>query len=1842
MELTGAEALRSRYEYMFWDAVRMHNESAREQGFSLITTSNARRLRREFSAALGGRAKGLDSVGQAINDTLATAGADPIYRLPVESDATFKRQMQEWESITGFDGTDPDMMHFYPVSPYDPRFSDRQSILLSGSDLSFVSSDDFDDPKELIQPSRGLNIVVWRRPFGSGVDAPMAESDDMLTSISDETGLTRLAPYMSESEYHKCAGWVNAGWSRLNPDSEGYDASVKQRRAQLDRSVAILDALRDSGIAYTIQKDANPGQIKACIDGTNVEVRITDTIENQEYIGRVFDNGVQIHYMTSLQRQNRFQPYTQATPEQTVDLVKYALNEPVARWDDPSLGVGEQSDFSIKVKNRQGKNVELALNGAHFSSGGVFCAAIGDMPNQPYGHKVLVRMDASDRRARHAFISDADAARAYIESSVASARENLTQAIDVDRIIAEAVMHEGEEDYYPRFSEDEAVASIQQQYWDLLKGYTDHILRPGRDRDEYMAALEEVGELQLGTPVEQGVFEQRMADLRFSGDPVEQIRAHAEASVDYMVGDVTPDAQGHTFNPDGVARYQSSSAGFFFNEASLVVALRKMSYDIDQLKGPERDLAYIKNQLIEFDLDSARPMATHDNAFVRSMHEEIVDSLRRSGCDVDDANVLIDDNGVVRYTASRIFKRTKDNCDIDVVTGEIGQIFAPDEMGVVETKFAGDENYKSVPGYEAYITHQKQGENKSVAERTRLKGYEQRMREQIRRTIRQDIVGAHQGGGQIGLPASLNGVYRRLFDKRYPLDFLERFEEQGMPREFVEDMIGTEARRVRYDNSLRDGSTVMADWRAQNMSSFDPANDNFDDPYVLTGGSNMSIMDASGDGYFDKVATAGGVNQGITRYLTEDAVVNADGSITPGAADGKCPLLAGELGRYMEFNPFDRQQMTVNNLLQASAVTEKVGIAQMTFGGWTFDDPIVVSREFAEAHGIRNEAGDYRSLVKGDKLSDLNGNKGVISLIVDRNMDIAEAEREGIAEQVEWFKKNPELDVVMAPFPSVSRFNGGSARELMEDVADLQSPYGDVVAGGIGHARLIVTDKSADAKTHAYSDDDVRAGRGRKASAQLAWALNSQNCSAIMREIYGPNNAAVSALREYMVACGMDMDETGRLHMGYEAHEGEERNFFEMPALSYNAKGVLQADKMRRQFITDIGLSGGFAQIPFELDFKAGGSTEELTQGGYQMPILSANLRTGQRLEDDRTIAHDYTRHYGTIFTEAVRWLDLESKKKSLVGDALSDAQARQDACHKRAQLAFDYIQDDIANRVFEGKHNIFRDKIMSRRMSNSSTAIWSADPRLDIDQIAMGPALAREMELDEDGYVLAWRDPVLRDSGVRYLRVKIDDSLTGVAINPVMDKCFDGDFDGDTIGLLKLKTKSAQTEAFNKLSVDANLLDKGMPKEDGLYPLNIQNSLDIKVAHSVNPDLRDEWDTITRFVNKLDAEVEDAYAMDASSAEDKAIKYRHVDALKDIRTQAISKISDYYRNCFAESCGAGVVSFDSIEAHLESLQEVCIDTGAKGSLGKLADYATYLGVDVRQSYDVRDGLRHDLLVVEDVYDHTRSTREDAYGTEYATAVKAFGTGVAGAFSQRGVKALRNECQKAVLELTYPVTQAILQAKHDPVDAKNRYELLISPVRKLWQGYKMEKQLDSDGNVSWGLAKDNSGSPYPATKDEWVHDFMEMYTGEGGLGVDVNPEHVNAVADALSSEDGIIQSIEEFGGRNGAVLDRLAYGGGFDGLVESAVRGEDLFEGKFGAMFAPSVIKDNKAVERLREESNFCADVAYKPIRKSDTKLKPNNPRRRVVDVRLQQWAEMLEQLDGGDSVEAQDAAMSL
>lgn len=92
-------------------------------------------------------------------------------------------------------------------------------------------------------------------------------------------------------------------------------------------------------------------------------------------------------------------------------------------------------------------------------------------------------------------------------------------------------------------------------------------------------------------------------------------------------------------------------------------------------------------------------------------------------------------------------------------------------------------------------------------------------------------------------------------------------------------------------------------------------------------------------------------------------------------------------------------------------------------------------------------------------------------------------------------------------------------------------------------------------------------------------------------------------------------------------------------------------------------------------------------------------------------------------------------------------------------------------------------------------------DPELNLDEIAISPAIAENLGVSNGNYIATWRDPVLADGGVRGLKVVIKEDLVGCAINPIIAQSFEGDFDGDSVALVALKTKAANMDLRNKLS---------------------------------------------------------------------------------------------------------------------------------------------------------------------------------------------------------------------------------------------------------------------------------------------------------------------------------------------------------------------------------------------------------------------------------------------------------
>lgn len=1751
------------YEYLFYKAV----EQARKQSGEIVPISQTKTIRARVDELLAQRGTVLVDPALGVTDCLTAIDAafsekvrdyEPQFGDHSPRDERYQALQREFTRATGVGAQIDPKSARLPISPYDPAWSERATLKRAGTELVYIPDETITrvtagEVEGLADPRHG-NMILWRiDEDGKPYEAGRAMTND------DAAGLTALMDKMSQREYDQVREWVIDGGR--DPQTGRVDRNRFMSAQAVARSAAILEELKSQGVAYEVLRDREPGQIKARVTGTGMEIRLTDT-RQEEYAGaRIYDNGTVLRYSTN-HRVPGGMAVPSPTPAEAVWLLRFAQGQRIEREDLPGTAVGEIG--TSHPERGRGSSIVNVPDSYHVDRESMFVVADYVVPGESAprpGSKIMLRRDAKNRSLPTFFV-DAEPAENYVREAVESARENLRAALGVEELIARAeaeLERTGgaiDEIEPPEYASDSEIAAIQRSYWDVLTGARSELLRPGATEEMYQERLEEIGELQAGEMPDLG-------NLTYGGTAADKVRSHAEDVPFELIGTWEPETHevegewvDQRFDPSRVAKYMTSPTGQWSNLDNLASALRRCGVSPAELMGTSFQATRFKDRIVVFDADRAVPIAEHPSEFMRRIGAMVRESLERNAA--TPSEILVDEQGVIRWRGEKLRR----DGSTTPVSGEIGQVFDVGEHGEIVTRFASGENALIVPGYEARIRAQTPGEAPtSVEERTVLRGYEQLMHERIQYQIAGDLV---SGRSMTGEPASLNAVYSQLYGTKHPVDFIERAttyeldETTGEITARLDDwtatILETEAKRVRYSNEIKQGSTIYAEYRAERDRT-DPADDNVFDAWRLTGGRNMTVLTGKDrnhvrapGGYFDPVMTGGATNQGIVRYLTQDAVVRQDGSIEPGDPEtvtgSRAPLMSRPELATLRYDPFDRQQMTASTIMQSSEITRPTGTALMTFGGWTADDPIVVSREFAERHQIRGAGGQLRDLVVGDKLSDLHGNKGVISLIVDRDMSLDEVRRLDLEREVAWFRDNPDMDVVMSPFSLISRRNAGSARELMGgELDELVDPFktssqlrdGDgATPGGLGRMRFVVTHMAVDEKTKIYDDEQVRAGKGRKASSQLAWALQSQDCPAIMREFYGHNSGAESNLREYLLVTGLDMDADGTLRVIGQAEgvdERPERRLIEMPPLlrtqprkEGGAPG-LNTTAMRKSFGDLIGDRGGDMEIPFPLTYPTGEQTETVSATSWKLPVLSSHLRSGQEFDDGTSVTHDYTRSYQDVFVEACRYRYMAEQ---LEGDGLSAekrAEVRRSMSESvsRAQRSFEAITTDVQNRVLTGKNNIFKTGLMSSRLSDSATMVWTADPRLDIDQIALSSVKAEQLGLSEGDHALVWRDPVLRDAGVRYMHVAIDDRLTGAAINPVMDKSFDGDFDGDAVAVVKLHSEAAKAEALEKLSVPANLLDTGVVGPDGSHPLAMQVSLDTQVALSKDPELADELTSAVKEANRLRF-VDDP---------------EEVAAGREILTE---ELSDIYRRAQREEFGSAL-TFSDREAHLRSVREVCVDTGAKGSEKKLEDYARNLG---------------------DEQGTPGITQEDQEASMFATAIKAHGTGLGGSFSQRAVRALRGADLKAVLEVTYPVTQSILQAKHDAAEARHKYEMLQGPGRDLWRGRKLEHV----GPGQW-RPEFVDGEAVQATAEEWEQQFIEFYEAKDGFNVTVNPDHVSRVARALEDPtSGLIRNLEEDPSLAGTVMDRMAYGGDFNALLAAAKNRESIFDGEKNEQFA--------------------------------------------------------------------------
>lgn len=179
----------------------------------------------------------------------------------------------------------------------------------------------------------------------------------------------------------------------------------------------------------------------------------------------------------------------------------------------------------------------------------------------------------------------------------------------------------------------------------------------------------------------------------------------------------------------------------------------------------------------------------------------------------------------------------------------------------------------------------------------------------------------------------------------------------------------------------------------------------------------------------------------------------------------------------------------------------------------------------------------------------------------------------------------------------------------------------------------------------------------------------------------------------------------------------------------------------------------------------------------------------------------------------------------------------------------------------------------------------------------------------------------------------------------------------------------------------------------------------------------------------------------------------------------------------------------------------------------------------------------------------------------------------------------------AAMALTHPVTQRVMQLKHDsPAEIRRVIDLVQDVNQGLWAGYKIKEIKTDNGDLSFAVDRDpDTKQPVRATPEEWAAQVSRFYSAKHGLNVGApNPEYVRQMAECMTVIDKngkhVVQGYDNFmfsdPDKNGHCpgshpLDDMAYFDNFKKFAKYCEEGANLYSGSVNTTQMPKMIRDN-------------------------------------------------------------------
>lgn len=1006
--------------------------------------------------------------------------------------------------------------------------------------------------------------------------------------------------------------------------------------------------------------------------------------------------------------------------------------------------------------------------------------------------------------------------------------------------------------------------------------------------------------------------------------------------------------------------------------------------------------------------------------------------------------------------------------------GIIGGYITPEKDGsnklVVNNKLRG----YSVPGMRGYID--------TDTGQLKVKRFSQIMRERVRETIANQVMNP--------TTRESSKAYGAL-DTLYTTDSYSTIIDKNINSpEYENTLVKTLLCRVRLDNEIVSAGNAYNEdpdhvkMNVKNLEKLSLKKSNYRRDMMAT--RDIRTIPTEWQSVVDREMTGIGKTMGSSLFLGEGVKINPDGSLLAPdpQAKAKSPLHNLPLFKFNKFDPADRNIMAFNQAIRNVPI-DKVNVAMMTMSGYTENDAAVITAKYAENHKIIGKDGKPRALKRGDKISDLHGNKSTISEIIDPNEKDPER-REKLKREIAIVKANPDLDVIVNPYSSISRLNTGSVHEMQSGpTKQLNNPPEfpgiDLSHVTMGQENYVISvGQRVDEKTQIYDDKSFQDGKARRFSHQLAAGAASADLPKLLSYVYG--NTTEKGWPKFfddIHVLGYDVDKQHRV--GYFDYDKDDAVALETPSKE-EAKEISKLPEYKRRELRNSMFKEAFAQaldksnngekpiimkLPKSYTNMAGNETNKVVVPVAQIKA-DRDLAIKMGLDEKDTkksslmmnnIKNMYNYAAGLDLGATVK-TDENGKKVVNHGHYVYENKY---APEKATEIA-EKMSREVVARDFGSHHNIVKNEIYSSPMKDSATTVITPDPNLDIDEIAVGPDVYKNLKLkDPNESVLFWRDPILRDGGFRFMHVKEDKTLTGAALNPVAVKSMDADFDGDTTGIVPIHDAEVQKE-LEKQRVSRNLINKAAKDPESYLEtgLELQGSLYRQGKNDAQKQLNDPNVT--------------------------------ADTVRKIVKEGFNNDKAY---------GIGL-DMRSKESYLNSIEEL-IKSGAKGHCER---------DDHGQPITDKDGhiVSKALKQAEHYYNGER-TDQDMHESMIGLAVKVDGVGPAGAVQQKLLWAGRDIDPKDLMDFTYLATQSTLQAKHDGQEAKKRIHAVLGPIPKLMKGYRP--------NTNYFAMRMQK----PLKTNVWEDEVDNLYNDD--LGLNLSKDTIHGVSGMLATKDGRIKSENE-------------------------------------------------------------------------------------------------------------------